>query len=230
MAGKKSMTKRQIQSHFDKLSLKKWEKGERGANSEDEINYCLKVLSKPKFMADETKEEIEKRLRKNLKKEDGSFCYDVGRACEYFGETDKAIDAYAKNIGTAGSERLDIWEGPGESFTKPLKSLARLAKEDSSVYEKVYDILAKGGSGTHYPKEYAKNVVERMKELNEKDLTSRVVPVIAIIAIGAGMFFLSNSITGNAIADLSVKTTSWTIIPLMLIGLVASFIWMKRKK
>jgi hypothetical protein len=57
-----------------------------------------------------------------------------------------------------------------------------------------------------------------------------VFSVIAIAGLGAGIFFLSNNITGNAIADLSTNTTSWVGGVLLAVGLVAGFFWVKSKK
>lgn len=52
----------------------------------------------------------------------------------------------------------------------------------------------------------------------------------AIIGILGGIFFLSNNLTGNVIADLSAKTTSLLGAGLLILGLVAGFFWVKYNK
>lgn len=51
-----------------------------------------------------------------------------------------------------------------------------------------------------------------------------------ILSITFGLFFLSSNITGNAIADLSNKTTSFLGAGLLIVGLVAGFFLMKARK
>jgi len=55
-------------------------------------------------------------------------------------------------------------------------------------------------------------------------------PAIVSVGILSGIFFLSTNITGNAIADFSTKTTSFLGAGLLIVGLVASFFWIKSRK
>lgn len=71
---------------------------------------------------------------------------------------------------------------------------------------------------------------KRILPKRNQNLEGKVTSVIAIAGLGAGIFFLSNNITGNAIADLSTNTTSWVGGVLLVIGLVAGFFWIKSKK
>jgi hypothetical protein len=52
----------------------------------------------------------------------------------------------------------------------------------------------------------------------------------AILGLLGGIFFFSSNITGNAIANLTTKTTSFLGAGLLVIGLVAGFFWLKAKK
>ena len=54
--------------------------------------------------------------------------------------------------------------------------------------------------------------------------------LIAIAGVLGGIFFLSTNITGNAIADLTTKTTSFLGAGLLIVGLVAGFFWVKGRK
>jgi len=48
--------------------------------------------------------------------------------------------------------------------------------------------------------------------------------------VGWWNIFLSSNITGNAIAGMTIKTTSFLGAGLLIIGLVAGFFWLKSKK
>jgi len=52
----------------------------------------------------------------------------------------------------------------------------------------------------------------------------------SIVGILGGIFFLSTNITGNAIADMTTKTTSFLGAGLLIVGLVAGFFWLKGRK
>jgi F0F1-type ATP synthase assembly protein I len=50
----------------------------------------------------------------------------------------------------------------------------------------------------------------------------------AIIGISGGIIFLSPNLTGNVIADFSIKTTSFIGIGLLIVGLIAGFLLIKK--
>ena len=72
--------------------------------------------------------------------------------------------------------------------------------------------------------------LEKQKRKKGKDLGDKLTSIIAIAGLGAGIFFLSNNITGNAIANLTTKTTSFLGAGLLIVGLVAGFFWINGKK
>lgn len=57
-----------------------------------------------------------------------------------------------------------------------------------------------------------------------------VIAPALILSLTLGLFFLSSNLTGNVIANLSNKTTSFLGVSLLIIGLVAGFFWMKARK
>lgn len=61
-------------------------------------------------------------------------------------------------------------------------------------------------------------------------LETRVLSIITIFGLGAAVFFLSSNLTGNAIADLTTKTTSFIGAGLLIVGLVAGFFWVRSRK
>lgn len=63
-----------------------------------------------------------------------------------------------------------------------------------------------------------------------KDLEGRVEAMIGIPAIALSLFFLSSNITGNAIANIATKTTSFLGAGLLIVGLVAGFFWLRARK
>lgn len=77
-----------------------------------------------------------------------------------------------------------------------------------------------------------KNLQTTSKKKNEEDTSGleRFIAVISGIGILGSLFFLSPNITGNAISNLTTKTTSFLGVGLLIIGLVAGFFWLKRRK
>jgi len=57
----------------------------------------------------------------------------------------------------------------------------------------------------------------------------RVRKGLAILGIVGSIFFLSSNITGNVIADMTTKTTSFLGAGFLIVGLVAGFLWLKNK-
>ncbi len=68
------------------------------------------------------------------------------------------------------------------------------------------------------------------REMGAKDLSSKVISIFFFIGLFAGLFFLSSNITGNTISNLSIKTTSYLGIGLILSSFLISFFLMKRRK
>ena len=67
---------------------------------------------------------------------------------------------------------------------------------------------------------------EEVKKIN---LENKVVASVAIAGVLGGIFFLSTNITGNAIANLNVQSSSFLGAGLLVVGLVAGFFWVKKK-
>jgi len=63
-----------------------------------------------------------------------------------------------------------------------------------------------------------------------QDLTSLLSSVIAVAGIISGIFFLSSNLTGNVIGNLTNSTSNFIGVGLLILGLVAGFFWIKRKK
>lgn len=61
-----------------------------------------------------------------------------------------------------------------------------------------------------------------------RTLETQLASIIAIAGIGVGIFFLSPNLTGNAIANLTTKTSSLIGAGLFIIGIVGSYFWFKK--
>lgn len=70
----------------------------------------------------------------------------------------------------------------------------------------------------------------RFRKKQKKGLEEKVAVMTTIAGLAAGLFILSANITGNAIADLSVKSSSFLGTGLFIIGIVACFIWLRNRK
>jgi len=87
--------------------------------------------------------------------------------------------------------------------------------------------------------DFSETLEEILDDEIEKSLTSRrpsirtPTPTPIIIALSGflvGIFFLESAITGNAIADLPIKTGSFMGASLIILSLITSFIWTRSKK
>lgn len=95
-----------------------------------------------------------------------------------------------------------------------LKTLekAKERKKSISGIDKIEDILRTYG------------------DVEMKNYGPELLIVASLAGILGGIFFLSFNITGNAIANLSIKTTSWIGAGLLIVGLIAGFFWFKGRR
>lgn len=71
--------------------------------------------------------------------------------------------------------------------------------------------------------------LKREREQKKRNLEGLVALVVGIIGSLSSLLFLSSSITGNAIADLSVRSSSLIGTGLLAIGSVAGFFWLRNR-
>lgn len=64
----------------------------------------------------------------------------------------------------------------------------------------------------------------------KRRLEEKLEMAITIFSFIMGLFFLSSNLTGNTIADLSVRETSFIGIGSMIIGLIVGFLWLRNKR
>lgn len=70
----------------------------------------------------------------------------------------------------------------------------------------------------------------RGKEHHKKKSLENIAGISAIIGLIGGIFFFSNNITGNVIADISVNTASFIGAGLFIVGLIGALFYFRSKK
>lgn len=111
-----------------------------------------------------------------------------------------------------------------------LSTFAEVGKELKQMNPRI--VMEEGDSEIRLLSGKLKEAESHLKEHNKKygsSLEGRaMVPFFAIAGIGAGAFFYSTKITGNVIG-VSTQTSSVIGIGLLIVGLIAGFLWLKGK-
>lgn len=143
----------------------------------------------------------------------------------------KGVQEYSSNLREVGA--------PG------LKSIfnVRVKGNYQAGLQKGYDLALKKASETigfkykYVPAEgYEFNMdkgglvkkVELARKLKPSEI-EKIAVTASIISFLISTIFLSTSITGYAIADLSAKSSSWIGAGLFVIGLITGFFWLRKK-
>jgi tetratricopeptide (TPR) repeat protein len=74
--------------------------------------------------------------------------------------------------------------------------------------------------------ELEKKIETQNKRIERRRAVSLAASIVGFIG---GIFFINSNITGNAIMELSSKTTSFLGIGLLLLGFVAGLFWLRKK-
>jgi len=112
---------------------------------------------------------------------------------------------------TIGTELRNLRRYSGEEYPEKFRELM-IKYNLKYKYFRVKDTLGGG------PKE------------TKKSLEGKLAMIVSISGFILSAFFLSTNLTGNAIADLSTKTTSFLVAGSIIIGLVAGFFWFRSCK
>jgi hypothetical protein len=161
---------------------------------------------------------------------DGDVAYGAGEMLErgtHWQASSEAQDAYWQ-VMFSYDQASRYFEKAGK-FGKAIKSLQKLKKavmEKGSEYDKSPEKFEEIDSNISR----LEGLESKLRNIRERRLTGKVLPAMASVALLSGIFFLSSNITGNAIVDLTTKTTSFLGAGLLIIGLIAGFFWLKAKK
>ncbi len=135
---------------------------------------------------------------------------------------------------------LEIFMSAGRKY----EEIGLFDKAQMSYQEalKIFELTPKKVRADYSKEKIEKDLV-RVKEEKEKldirkhkvgmhtsNLISRISSIIAVSGILGSLFFLGSDLTGNVIADLTTQTTSFIGASLLIIGLIASFFWIKSKR
>ena len=162
------------------------------------------------------------RISDKLKgKKDADKRFTYAQESENNGDLLNAFNQY-RSAGK-GYEDIGLVNKAYTSYENSLNALEQLqkAKDWGSDYER----MKKGISSDL---DRLKN--EKMQRENKKHGgLEKVTATASIVGVLGGIFFLSNNITGNAIANISQSSGNILGAVLLVVGLVAGFFWVKKK-
>lgn len=183
----------------------------------DKIDYLEGVLKKKSLLALETQQGVYKILDNLYSQEARSLKWKYVKSGFDISQTynlDHASDYIDK--------RGELAEKMGD-YQRAIKLYEQAEKLNEKAQRK--------GSGSWTPI-HSKEDIQKLREKTRKNKTLEhtVTSILAIFGLGIGIFFLSSNITGNAIAEMTTKTTSFLGAGLIIVGLVAGFFWLKNRK
>ncbi|MEI6731062.1 MAG: hypothetical protein WCK90_00120 [archaeon] len=166
----------------------------------------LEKLEKTKG-ADNDLVEAQRLEMKKSQSTPGFYCYAGERYMDQ-GRLNKALYCYEHAINTINL----------------LPQTADGRKENEKLEKRI-------DSGLLQVRRMKEAIDERKRKVGMKNanLASHFLSIIAVTGLIAGLFFLSSNITGNVIASLNQTSSNLTGGILFTIGLIASFIYFKRK-
>ena len=163
----------------------------------------VKESSKRGYM---NREEIEGHLKK-LKTNEGRIGY-LTRVIVYNETKGKKLLA-PKTVQYAKGIRQELYEKRPMGLGRTL--------ELSSHYDNLTDDEPEG------------RVVlpEELHKKKRRDLGNKLMSIITIVGLGAGIFFLSPIITGNVVGSLNQNSSNIIGAVLLVIGLIGVYMWTK---
>jgi len=149
---------------------------------------------------------------------------------EQEGDLEKA--AYALQVCGEG-----LYDSNPVISLRTAKLFEKAAEKTENLYVKreflkeTKERLEQGGAGVGAVRIGRKlKSLEEEIQMEEEKWKNKGIATTSILGILGGIFFLSSNITGNAIADLTTKTTSFLGAGLLIVGLIAGFFYIKDKK
>lgn len=218
------LTKKGIERHIHKLDYP--------GDPKERIKYLQAVIKKSRLISDNTKKEVYRELGKAYsdlaenKMVTGSFYgahYDEEGPIEQMASLPNPITHevtyFPWRRRKVSEERIEFH---GEKYRAFLEKAAE-------AYET--------GGYLDMAKKIRDNIENDLKQ-EEREKKSRksmgldwwlgkATATASIVGVIGGLFFLSSNITGNAIADLTTKTTSFLGAGLLIVGLAAGWFWLK---
>lgn len=192
-------------------------------------DYLTKVITKHKGNLDESMREW---LSGEGKYEGSKGPNPTEVAKSYQKGVDRLSKFIQKNIG---KNRPYVIGLVGHSFDADayLTYLAGDGKVDFQTYEKISKskgLIKEAELASVNIKPDLTTIEYRGEKHKGRKSLEKILGVFAIVGFFSVLSFSLSNITGNAIVDLSINTTSWLGGVLLVIGLVAGFFWIKSRK
>jgi hypothetical protein len=129
-------------------------------------------------------------------------------------------------LSIADKSRLSrLFEKAGEAFLDLENE--KIAKIGFTYYHKAEEYAPYSS----VREDIGKRLGKRIKKPEEySPIERKVLPVIAIGSLLVSLFFVSSSLTGNAIAELNQDNSRWVGICFFICGLIFSFVYLRNKK
>lgn len=247
------MTSEDIQEHLKKVEYagdKYLNKNPKKDLTSSKIQYLQRVLDKERLLAPKTRQAVYEELGKLHEKE---FDYDkAGQAYLKADDVDSALTAYqrARNETVKAIEKTEARRNqkpvadyvPNWMPSKIKYWLQGVLTSDSTRAKNkaVRRISARGLPYLRQKVGYYESEIAQLKRqkrsetynaggLEQKTSISATAAIITTSSTIAGLFFLSPNITGNAINNVTINSTNITGTALLIVGLIASFFWLKTK-
>jgi hypothetical protein len=201
------MTLKEVRNHLGKIDTKD--------DATEAIIYLGRILQKKNLLSPKTKNSI----------------------YELLGESYETVSRF-NHLGESG-EQYNLREAEKYFFLAGKPERAKDLYEERLKYGKK---LAEDDTNEYRDRSAGRDIVafatERLKQVSAKKRlsgagsleTSVAAPVVAVLAIGASIFFLNSSLAGNAIANLSNQTSSILGTCLLALGCISGLFYLKSKK
>jgi hypothetical protein len=142
-------------------------------------------------------------------------------------------------MGLEGLRKKPIHQGQPTSYFERIEALH---KKISSLYENAAEEWKKTGKTNQALEDYRKSaeyawspgdrdrLTQIVEKLSQPNRPRSLFPVLSSVFLLSSLFFISFSLTGNAIADLSKENLTLTGTGLFILGLVFAFFYIQEKK
>jgi hypothetical protein len=131
----------------------------------------------------------------------------------------------------------DIYESAASKYLKARKFKGAIKNygKACSYYKAVFSHFVDPGKEKKYKQRYFKtrNTLERLEKIKKRKwhgLEGRTATAsVALIGLGAGIFFLSPNLTGHSISNLTQVATNIIGGSLFVIGVIGSYFYLKKR-
>jgi len=143
-------------------------------------------------------------------------------------ETVKELERKAYNLEVEQSKNQTYNLEPVRMYEEAAGEWKSLGNENQARKNYMHALHAADKVYRRHPTEESRRIIEELDKYVPRIVGPAWI-ILTIAGLGAGIFFLSSNITGNAIADMTTKTISFLGAGLVIVGSVAGFFWIKSR-